>query len=357
MGRNLARKAPLVGLWTLYLLGLLELTGFLYFRFASNKPVGSYGYPEGLFIAAEGVEYGMAPGFRGTFVGEPYGTIPIDINRAGFRDVEFGQKAPGTLRIAVIGDSVVFGSGVKAGDRFTDLLRGTVLPSGQRLEPLNLGVSSYSLPNYIALAERRLGELHPDAVVVAFTLNDYEPIKMSWPRRLVRKAEPPPEDLPFTTRARRWIRNSHGRRFSREMRDKARFAVAKMFGGEPYHTQWMRNVIEGWSSPAAQERVRRELIRTREILERQRVEALYLPLPELNDVLHPGRFGSPRLTVVRLLRELNLPVCDPYPRFAAAADPASLFLPGDSVHFTAAGHRLAAEELASCLRLTAGDRR
>lgn len=42
--------------------------------------------------------------------------------------------------------------------------------------------------------------------------------------------------------------------------------------------------------------------------------------------------------------------CDLYDAFFATGDGVTdLFLPGDSVHFTPAGHRLIASEVATCL--------
>jgi hypothetical protein len=98
--------------------------------------------------------------------------------------------------------------------------------------------------------------------------------------------------------------------------------------------------------------MKRELLQMQEVLARKQLAAIYLLFPELDDVQHPGQFALPRQTVSRLLAELKLPLCDPYPDFAGAPDPAALFLPGDSVHFTPAGQRIVAERLASCLRST-----
>jgi len=59
-----------------------------------------------------GLPHEHIPGGRGQIVGKD-----TEINSLGFRDPEFSPvKAPGTLRVVVLGNSVVFGQGVEEPD-------------------------------------------------------------------------------------------------------------------------------------------------------------------------------------------------------------------------------------------------
>jgi lysophospholipase L1-like esterase len=97
-----------------------------------------------------------------------------DINNHGFRGPDvFLEKAPGTFRIIVLGDSVTFGEGVKWEDTYTyrlqDRLHKEVSPT---IEVLNFGVSSWSTTDEIAYLEQQGQAFQPDVVLLAYFLND-----------------------------------------------------------------------------------------------------------------------------------------------------------------------------------------
>lgn len=61
----------------------------------------------------------MKPHLKGFFLGHE-----LSLNAHGFRDMEHDSvKTSDTLRIAVLGDSTIFGWGVNSNERFPDLLR------------------------------------------------------------------------------------------------------------------------------------------------------------------------------------------------------------------------------------------
>lgn len=100
------------------------------------------------------------------------------INALGFRGRETTTEKPaGTWRIVVLGDSVAFGWGVEADERFTDVAEARwnlAHPDGPRIEVLNLGVPGYEAHHqYYALHDKALA-LHPDAIVFAFNWNDVQ---------------------------------------------------------------------------------------------------------------------------------------------------------------------------------------
>lgn len=98
------------------------------------------------------------------------------LNAFGFRGPAWQEaKAPGTVRGVVIGDSMVFGSGV-ADDDTIDVALGRRLRdmhAGATVEILNLGVQGSNLPAYVELYRAATDRLAPDfAVVFLFLPND-----------------------------------------------------------------------------------------------------------------------------------------------------------------------------------------
>jgi hypothetical protein len=131
-----------------------------------------------------GVHYAPVPG-ASVRIGAAY-----RINQLGLRGPELPEaKAAGEFRVACLGDSVTFGSGVAEDDAWPSVL-------AQRLgaTALNLGVpghnTSEEVHRFLGLADR----LEPDLVLVLAMANDFakrDPgvfssrLTWGWPRRLV----------------------------------------------------------------------------------------------------------------------------------------------------------------------------
>jgi hypothetical protein len=99
---------------------------------------------------------------------EPW-QVDLATNALGFRDADHGEKAAGVTRVAVLGDSFVFGSGVKQDEPVTRRLTALLGPS---FEVINLGVPGYGTDQAL-LALRRWGpRLSPDIVLAGFFWND-----------------------------------------------------------------------------------------------------------------------------------------------------------------------------------------
>jgi len=101
------------------------------------------------------------------FEEQPY---EVRINSRGLRDEERGLRKPkGGLRMIVLGDSFVFGSGgVDQHKRFTDLLE-----AGQTdVEVINCGVPGYSLEQEFLWLRQEGLEYDPDVVMVCAFWND-----------------------------------------------------------------------------------------------------------------------------------------------------------------------------------------
>lgn len=104
----------------------------------------------------------------------PVGSAPwengLTTNAAGFRDAPHAEaKAPGAYRIAVLGDSFVFGSGVAQDAILTRRLAAYLGPG---FEVVNLGVPGYGTDQELLTLRRWGRKLSPDLVLLGFFWND-----------------------------------------------------------------------------------------------------------------------------------------------------------------------------------------
>ena len=104
--------------------------------------------------------------------------VPVRINECGMRGGNRSRpREPGTLRIALLGDSFAFGWGVKEDETFAVVLERALASqlSAQydKVEVLNLGVPGYSTFQEVAAYEETGQHWSPDAVLVYFVENDF----------------------------------------------------------------------------------------------------------------------------------------------------------------------------------------
>lgn len=112
--------------------------------------------------------YFLKPGCVG--LDRPFGRHVVVVNAQGNRGAAVVVRKPGVGRILVLGDSVVFGSGVGEGGTLPVKL-GELLGSGW--EVVNAGVPSYNVWDYEGWLARRLSRFEPDIVVLGITRNDF----------------------------------------------------------------------------------------------------------------------------------------------------------------------------------------
>jgi lysophospholipase L1-like esterase len=94
-------------------------------------------------------------------------SYPVRINSSGMRDEEIAARRPGEFRIAVLGDSFVWGVGVADGERFTERLEA----KDPALNVLNFGVTGFSPVQYLLQLDKVLA-LKPDFVIAALCLGN-----------------------------------------------------------------------------------------------------------------------------------------------------------------------------------------
>ena len=103
------------------------------------------------------------------------GTL-VSTNRFGWREVQCSwRKRAGTTRVILLGDSFVFGWGVRREDRLgvflADYLRARARASGP-IECLHLGIPSWNVLAECSYLRRNLHDLQPDLVVHVLVPND-----------------------------------------------------------------------------------------------------------------------------------------------------------------------------------------
>jgi lysophospholipase L1-like esterase len=110
------------------------------------------------------------PNLEAIYLGQPFRT-----NSYGIREEEYSlQKNPLTKRIIGLGDSVMFGWGVKEQDRYLNLVREKLSNIDKfDYETLNFGTPGYNTTMEVATYESLASKFEPDLVILHFVENDH----------------------------------------------------------------------------------------------------------------------------------------------------------------------------------------
>ncbi len=116
-----------------------------------------------------GVQYEHIPGSTGAVAG-----IPVRINSLGFRGPEIAPEKPaGVTRIAVLGDSFIFGQGVNGDETLPAVLENLLNRGGKhKYQVINAGVRGYGSYEESVYLRARVMPLKPDGVILAITEAD-----------------------------------------------------------------------------------------------------------------------------------------------------------------------------------------
>lgn len=95
----------------------------------------------------------------------------------GFRSPAIPDQAQaGVARIAFVGDSIAMGWGVAEKETFANKVIAALQASGRKVDGFNMGVGNYNTTQELALFRDRGAALKPDIIVIAYFLNDAEPM-------------------------------------------------------------------------------------------------------------------------------------------------------------------------------------
>lgn len=117
------------------------------------------------------IVYELKPSISGTFQGRNF-----TFNSHGMRDDEYSTAKPvDTIRVAAIGDSVLFGWGVAQNLSYTAVAERFLNDhsSGRHYEILNFGVPGYNTAMEAAVFEKKVLQFSPDVLVIHFVSNDW----------------------------------------------------------------------------------------------------------------------------------------------------------------------------------------
>jgi hypothetical protein len=135
----------------------LRLSGFTYFN---------------PYMVDPDVGYSLRPGVEGWWQRE--GLTYIKINSQGFRDREHTiEKPPGSLRIAILGDSLAEAFQVPLEKAFWSVMERKLQECPQtekrKVEILNFGISTFSTARELILLQKRVWQYSPDLIVLLVT--------------------------------------------------------------------------------------------------------------------------------------------------------------------------------------------
>ncbi len=154
-------------------------------------------------ITHPGVPNLLRPGFRGHFMHPEFPGLRVDINALGFRDTldDITAPGPGEASVLVLGDSLVFGTGVDVEQTFHHILerRGGEIATA-RLRVYGAGVPGFGQWDELHYLDELAPFIRPDVVVVGlYEGNDLED-NLRAKVRDTRRGEPPPSPLPTSDR-------------------------------------------------------------------------------------------------------------------------------------------------------------
>lgn len=281
----------------------------------------------------------IRPNVRGRYAGVVHRT-----NRWGLRGPDVPRrKPPGTLRIALIGDSVAMGMGVPYaqtyGARVARSLSGSDWVGGRRVEVLNLGVAGFNGAQSVERLKTVGAPLGPDLVIYGYTLNDIQ--GPAW-------REPPPGYLAMR-RARRAASARSPFHLWRVVEPRLA-SLRELVAPPPGSFVWALDE-NYFRNPAAWSGLVAVL---GDLAEGQRAlgACAHLLLHTRLQFLHPFHpFRRHYDAVARAARERGLSVTASLPWFLEEDGPATaLWVAADDAHPNARGHALLAEALVEGLR-------
>ena len=222
---------------------------------------------EAIFQAtdAPGVNYVLVPNHDGTAF-----NADLRTNSLGFRGPEWSrEKAPGTFRIALLGDSHAFGFGVAFERTMGELLSRSLARTLDRpVEVMNFAVTGYNSFQELGVLEHFALGFRPDLVVIVPSSNDVDKAAFADPEHfLVSKPVAPGDRSPEqSAKLADWRRKAYAsdetsRLWTAAQRAWTRWTTAPTEESRRGKQRWMGEVRDGPVEPTFVEPVMEPLRR------------------------------------------------------------------------------------------------
>jgi hypothetical protein len=278
--------------------------------------------------------------------------VTVTFNSQGFRGPE--PLASPSVRIAMLGDSMVFNGAVQDDESFPYLIQSSLRQSlhDPGIEVFNFGVGDIGASKYSLKLANHAVSYRPDLVVVFIYLNDSIEA-MSYSKDWARQVQRPwyrsytaenllklGRNMHLLYQAQRserfnWVESFLSRSYLRDAGAWEKMVEAARFdwGSAWYEESW--GVIEV------------ELAKMRSLAQGQQAELLLVVLPVKPQLELPDstpRLYAPQEFARRAAERLGIPLLDPLQFLRDVRDPDSLMY--DQCHFTVAGNERFAQYLA-----------
>ncbi len=276
------------------------------------------------------------------------GDASITVNRFGLRGPEIeAEPVAGVARVLVLGDSIIYGQGLDDDETFSVQLEGELRRRGRSVEVLNGGVPGYNNAAELAFLREYGLALKPDRVILGISLNDFgETPVLSQSGVLTNdrsRARDPERLLPVSEfwlllrwmatyrTAGHWFQGDRAET-GRKMEEVAETLVSRRhrrFYEKPNAARWQQ--------------IRASLAAIRDLLRQRGLPLTLVVFPEKYQ--QSADDTEPQRRWLDLCRELDLDCIDLWPAFHETGG--DLYL--GAQHHTAAGHALAAREVADAV--------
>jgi lysophospholipase L1-like esterase len=342
-------KLAAAAMAVLLALGLCELTARLFFP-APPEPARE---PQLLFEVHPSVGFLHKPDQQG-WLDDGLATI----NALGLRgSMPPTPKPRDEFRIVLVGDSTTFGWGVNDDETYGVHLERLLsrMAQGRQVRVVNAGVAAYDLEHAARLLRHLAPSLEPDLVLVGLFWNDlpYERTSPDGVRQQAPASAAAP-GRPNDGRPRRQFRlGNQPSRFNRVLRSsRMMFVIRHAWLAAIAPTQaatnqvrWEMALLDGRRSAPIDDAwaaLRETVGGIREQAAGDGFAAGVVVMPIRAQVEREYPAAAYQTRVGAIASELGLFVVDPLPLLRAERNRASLFIPYDRMHFSAAGNALIA---------------
>lgn len=257
-------------------------------------------------------------------------------NRLGYRDRDHPEaKPPGTVRIAVLGDSIAAGHRIpRTEEAFPALLEVLLRQAGKPVEVLNFGVTGYNTAQEVETLRSRALAFAPDLVLLAYCHNDRRPPD---PRILaaLREAQGGRRVVPLAEAGRLLVSSALYRSLRYGLFDRPEPAAHPPAPDEA-------------TGPQPGDTVEQALAELAGLSRRHHLPVLVAVFPYLPKLYDRGH-AREHAWLAEVARENGFHHLDLRPAFRSCRAGAGESLGFDRYHPTPAGHRCAAEALAAAI--------